>query len=124
MQRLTSLTLAAAVALASLGPTAAMAQGYQPYQPGPYQPGPYQPGPYQPGPYQQGPGYDHHDDGPGTGHHDWRKGDRFYGDRNRVDWRYHHLSPPLRGYEWVRDGDQFMLIGIRSGVIAEVLQNR
>jgi len=105
MKRLTSLTLAAAVTLASLGTTAAMAQPYQPYPPGP--------------------GYDHHDQRPGYGpDHHWRQGDRFYGDRNRIDWRYHHLRPPPRGYEWVQDGGQFVLIGIASGVIADVLLNR
>jgi Ni/Co efflux regulator RcnB len=105
MKRLISLTLAAGLAMASLGSTAAVAQPFQPY----------------------GQGYDHHDHdhGPGYGpEHHWRQGDRFYGDRNRVDWRHHHLRPPPRGYEWVQDGGQFVLIGISSGVIADILLNR
>jgi len=105
MKRLTSLTLAAGLAMACLGSTAAMAQPYQPYGPAP--------------------GYDHRDHGPGYGpEHHWRDGDRFYGDRHRVDWRYHHLRPPPPGYEWVQDGGQFVLIGIASGVIADILLNR
>jgi opacity protein-like surface antigen len=103
MKRFTTIAAAAALALASFG-SAAMAQPYQPYSPGP--------------------GYDHHDHGPGYGDHHWRQGDRFYGDRNRVDWRYLHLRPPPRGYEWVQDGRQYVLIGIASGVIADVLLNR
>jgi Ni/Co efflux regulator RcnB len=105
MKRVTSLTLAAAVALATLGSTAAMAQPYQPYAPGP--------------------GYDRHDhDNDYARDHHWRQGDRFHGDRNRVDWRYHHLRQPPRGYEWVQDGRQFVLIGIGSGIIADVIVNR
>jgi hypothetical protein len=79
MKRFTSLTLAAAVAMACLGSTAAMAQPYQPYP--------------------QGPGYDHHDRDRGQGYgrdHHWRQGDRFYGDRNHVDWRSDHLRRPPR----------------------------
>ncbi len=104
MKRLTSCALAAAIAAGSLGVSAAQAQPYQPYGPGP-------------GYGHEGPGY-----GP-PGHH-WRDGDRFYGDRHGIDWRYHHLRPPPRGYEWVQDGRQFVLIGIASGVIADVLLNR
>jgi Ni/Co efflux regulator RcnB len=114
MRRLFSRSLGAAVAAALIGATAAQAQPYQPYP--------------------QGPGYGHQDydhgdrdnHGPGYGppRHDWHRGDRFYGDRNRVDWRYHHLHRPPRGYEWVQDGRQFVLIGIGTGVIAEILVNR
>jgi Ni/Co efflux regulator RcnB len=109
MKRLASLSLAAVIAAASLGTTAAQAQQY----------------------YGQGPGYDHrhgddHDHGPGYGpqRHDWHRGDRFYGDRHGVDWRHHHLRRPPPGYEWVQDGGQFVLIGITSGVIADILLNR
>ncbi len=101
MKRFLSLSLAALLAAASIGASAAQAQQY----------------------YGQGPGYSH---GPGDGpqRHDWHRGDRFHGDRNRVDWRYHHLRRPPPGYEWVQDGRQFVLIGIASGVIADILLNR
>jgi Ni/Co efflux regulator RcnB len=111
MKRFLSLSLAAVIAAASVGTTAAQAQQYYGHGPGDGQgPG-----------YGHGPGY-----GPGYGpqRHDWHRGDRFYGDRNRLDWRYHHLRPPPPGYEWVQDGGQFVLIGIASGVIADILLNR
>jgi Ni/Co efflux regulator RcnB len=113
MKRFISLSLAAVIAAACLGTTAAQAQQYYGQGPG-----------YNHG---QGPGYNH---GPGYGpgygppRHDWHRGDRFYGDRNRLDWRYHHLRPPPPGYEWVQDGGQFVLIGIASGVVADILLNR
>jgi Ni/Co efflux regulator RcnB len=107
MKRLLSFTLAAAVAAASLGTTAAEAQQYYGQGPG----------------YAHGPGEDH---GPGYGppRHDWHRGERFYGDRHPMDWRYHHLHRPPPGYEWVRDGNQYVLIGISSGVIADIFLNR
>ena len=108
MKRFTSFVLAAAIAAGSLGITAAQAQ---PYPPPGAPPGP-------------GPGYGHQGPGYGPPGHHWRNGDRFYGDRHHVDWRYHHLRPPPPGYEWVQDGGQFVLIGIASGVIADILLNR
>jgi Ni/Co efflux regulator RcnB len=113
MKRFLAVSLAAVIAAASVGTAAAQAQQYDGHGPG------YSHGPgYGP---DRGPGY-----GPGDGphRHDWHRGDRFYGDRNQLDWRYHHLRPPPPGYEWVQDGGQFVLIGIASGVIADILLNR
>jgi Ni/Co efflux regulator RcnB len=56
----------------------------------------------------------------------WRRGDRlphYYRDHYRaVDWRYHRLRPPPRGYHYVRDdrGD-YLLVGIMTGVILGVI---
>jgi Ni/Co efflux regulator RcnB len=56
--------------------------------------------------------------------HNWRHGDRFTGSRHVVsDWNRYHASPPPRGYEWVQDGNELVLIGITSGIIASVLAN-
>lgn len=65
-----------------------------------------------------------HDGRPG----DWRQfrvGERF--ERGRawryapVDYRYYRLRPPPRGYRWVRNGDDAVLIGITSGIVASVI---
>ena len=70
-----------------------------------------------------------HDNGRHLGHYkqDWRRGDRlppaYRESRYYVnDYRYYRLGAPPRGYRWVRpyDGNQFMLVGINSGLIAQI----
>jgi len=52
----------------------------------------------------------------------WRRGDHFNGNRDVVqDWQGHHLHRPPSGYEWVQDGNQFVLIAITSGIIASII---
>ncbi|MFT4182925.1 MAG: RcnB family protein [Rhizobium sp.] len=44
-------------------------------------------------------------------------------DRHRaakIDYRRHHLSAPPRGYHWVRINNNFLLVGITSGLISKV----
>ncbi|MDR3521787.1 MAG: RcnB family protein [Acidocella sp.] len=102
MKKFIATTVGAVFALVSVGSSAALAQPYQ--QP-----------------------YDHHDDhgnypgGPQDHDHHWHHGDRFYGNRNVVDWRYHHLHEPPYGYEWVQDGHSFVLLNIGTGYIANVV---
>jgi hypothetical protein len=106
MKRLLSKTFATAIALTALASTAALAQ---PYPPGP-PPGYYPP----PGP---GPGH-------GPGWHRWHRGERFYGNRYVViNWPHYRLRPPPPGYQWVRTGRQFVLIGITSGIVADIIIN-
>ncbi|MGD9965043.1 MAG: RcnB family protein [Hyphomonadaceae bacterium] len=56
----------------------------------------------------------------------WRRGDRlpsyYRGYYDEVDWRYHRLRPPPRGYHYVRDdrGD-YLLVGIATGVILGII---
>lgn len=54
---------------------------------------------------------------------DWRRGQKYSGwrHRQRVDWRRHHLRRPDRGQEWIRVGNDYILISILSGVIAGVI---
>jgi Ni/Co efflux regulator RcnB len=65
--------------------------------------------------------------GRGVGpNHEYYRGDRLpaeYRHRNYVvnDWRGHHLSAPPRGYHWVQSGNDYVLIAIASGVIAQLL---
>lgn len=56
----------------------------------------------------------------------WAKGQRF--DRNRAsnyrvvnNYRDYRLSAPPRGYQWVRSGNDAVLIAITSGIIGAVV---
>ncbi|NKI99255.1 RcnB family protein [Novosphingobium sp. SG707] len=56
----------------------------------------------------------------------FRKGERF--DRRRapnyavVDYhRYRRLGPPPRGYQWVRSGNDAVLVAITTGIVARVI---
>ena len=56
----------------------------------------------------------------------FRKGDRF--DRRyarnyrQIDYRsYKRLKAPPRGYQYVRSGNDVLLVGITSGIVASVL---
>jgi Ni/Co efflux regulator RcnB len=37
------------------------------------------------------------------------------------DWRLHRLAPPPRGYQWVQVGPDYVLVAIRTGVIAQIV---
>jgi Ni/Co efflux regulator RcnB len=57
---------------------------------------------------------------------DWRRGDRFDYRRARNyqvinDWRGYHLKAPPRGYHYVRSGNDAVLVGITTGIIAGIL---
>lgn len=59
---------------------------------------------------------------------DWRRGERLPAEyRHRQyyvnDWHGHHLSAPPRGYRWVQHGNDYVLVAVASGVIAELLLN-
>jgi Ni/Co efflux regulator RcnB len=57
----------------------------------------------------------------------WSRGDRlpeqYRQDRYAVtDWQQHNLRTPPRGYRWVRnDNDQYVLAGVTSGIIVEIV---
>ena len=61
------------------------------------------------------------------GDHRWVRGERFYPVYGRSyvvgDWYRYHLSRPPYGYHWVRYGDDFLLVALGSGIIADVLLN-
>jgi Ni/Co efflux regulator RcnB len=62
---------------------------------------------------------------PGPGGH-WQRGNRMapeYRTQHYVvnDWRAHRLSAPPRGYQWVQNGSDFVLVAIATGVIASVV---
>jgi len=39
------------------------------------------------------------------------------------DYHRYHLRPPPRGYEWRQVGDDYLLIALASGLIAEIISN-
>ena len=39
------------------------------------------------------------------------------------DWRGHRLSAPPRGYHWVQNGGDYLLVAITTGVILQLLLN-
>jgi Ni/Co efflux regulator RcnB len=60
--------------------------------------------------------------------HEWRRGERLPAEfRHRQyfvnDWRGHHLSAPPRGHRWVQHGNDYVLVAVASGVIAQLLLN-
>ena len=61
--------------------------------------------------------------------HNFHRGDRLpaeYRHRQYVvdDWRGHNLSAPPRGYHWVQNGADYLLVGIATGVIMQLFLGR
>lgn len=56
----------------------------------------------------------------------WKRGQRMYDWRRyeRVDYRRHKLRTPPRGYQWVRDGNDYLMISVASGLIASIIAGR
>lgn len=55
----------------------------------------------------------------------WSKGARLdRGERRSVvsDYRRYHLSKPPRGQQWVKVDNDYLLIGIATGIIASIVQ--
>lgn len=54
--------------------------------------------------------------------HPWERGHRYYGPVYEVrDYRSYRLRPPPRGYHWVRDDNDYLLIGIGTGIILDMV---
>lgn len=67
-------------------------------------------------------------DNRGPQYRNWRKGDRFDARYARnygaIDYRrYRGLRPPPRGYRYVRSGNDAVLVGITTGIVAAVIAN-
>lgn len=73
--------------------------------------------------------YDRHDGRPGGGpDHRWTRGSRVpyeYRTNHYVvnDWRGHRLSSPPRGYHWIQNGSDYLLVAVATGVIASMVLN-
>ncbi len=130
--RFTKTLLSGATALALLASPALAQQGPGQDHQGPGMMGPAGQPPHNEdhGP-QGGPGnmgyQDNHNDyhhGPSGPNGHWARGDHYNGSRVVIahgDWNRYHLHAPPPGYEWVRSGDQFVMIAITSGIIASII---
>lgn len=140
MTRWNTSAVAAAVAL-TLGLSATLAQAQPDHRRGP--PGHSQGhGPDRHDRYDRHDRHDRHDrdmrrPGPPPPHfhggrhgagpnHNWVRGSRVppqYRTRHYVvnDWRGHRLSAPPRGYNWVQNGGDYLLVAIATGVIAQII---
>lgn len=72
--------------------------------------------------------YDRNDDRTHNQYRSWNRGDRFdsrYARNYRVisSPRNYRLHDAPRGYRWVQSGNDALLVGITTGVIASVLAN-
>ena len=82
-------------------------------------------------------GYSHYDNGPGNGHgnghayghrYHWARGQRLPDEyrRNQYvvnDWRSRRLRQPPRGYQWVQADNQYVLVAVATGIIADLILN-
>ena len=71
--------------------------------------------------------YGHYSGGNGS-YYQMRRGERLaahYRDQRYVvrDWRGHRLHQPQYGYQWVQAGNDYALVAIATGLIAQVLLN-
>ncbi|HEY4092072.1 MAG TPA: RcnB family protein [Luteibacter sp.] len=71
--------------------------------------------------YGHGPAYYHRPPPPPRYYGHWERGHRYYG-RNVVVYDYgsYRLRPPPRGYHWVRENNDFLLVAIATGVIFDI----
>lgn len=58
----------------------------------------------------------------------WSRGDRLYSSYRQpqyyvTDYRRYHLRRPPHGYRWTRVNNDFILVAISSGIIADVMMN-
>ncbi|MEO9340426.1 RcnB family protein [Mesorhizobium sp. SB112] len=54
----------------------------------------------------------------------WKKGGKYGGQGSAVsDHRQHNLKAPPKGHRWVRDGNDFILVAIGTGIIASITSN-
>ncbi|EKF42554.1 hypothetical protein NA8A_10843 [Nitratireductor indicus C115] len=52
----------------------------------------------------------------------WKKGGKYTGKGSVVaNYGNHKLKAPAKGYRWMRDGDEFLLVRIGSGLIVEIV---
>jgi Ni/Co efflux regulator RcnB len=54
----------------------------------------------------------------------WRRGEHYRDWRRHEavrDWRRHGLHRPGRGQEWIRVGNDYLLVGIASGIIGALV---
>lgn len=77
--------------------------------------------------HDRGPGWSRGGWAPQPGWRQFRRGERFYASRAPNYYvindyrRWDRLRPPPRGYHWVRSGNDALMVGIASGIVASVI---
>ena len=62
---------------------------------------------------------------PKAGKQHWKQGGKYSGKGSRVsNYRQHDLKAPPKGHRWVRDGSDFLLVAVGTGVIASIVNGR
>jgi len=62
---------------------------------------------------------------PKAAEREWKKGGKYSGKGSRIsNYRQHNLKAPPEGHRWVRDGNDFLLVAIGTGVIASIVNGR
>ncbi|MGY3232645.1 Ni/Co efflux regulator RcnB [Luteibacter sp. HA06] len=70
--------------------------------------------------YDNGPSYYHRPPPPRYYGH-WERGHRYYGGNTVVyDYGSYRLRPPPRGYHWVRENNDFLLVAVATGIIFDI----
>jgi Ni/Co efflux regulator RcnB len=70
--------------------------------------------------YYNGPAYYHRPPPPRYYGH-WERGHRYYGGNTVVyDYGSYRLRPPPRGYHWVRENNDFLLVAVATGIIFDI----
>ncbi|MCB1469656.1 MAG: RcnB family protein [Rhizobiaceae bacterium] len=62
-----------------------------------------------------------------TQHRHWKRGDRYSDWRRHQqvrDWHRHGLRRPGRGQEWIRVGNDYLLVSLASDIIAGLIAGR
>ena len=61
-------------------------------------------------------------------HRRWARGERlpdtYWRHHRYVDYRTHHLRRPPRGYQWVEVDNNYILVALTTGLIAELVNAR
>lgn len=54
----------------------------------------------------------------------WKKGGKYRGQGAPLsDYRRHNLKTPPKGHRWVRDGNDFILVAIGTGIITSIINS-
>ncbi|KJV26872.1 RcnB family protein [Luteibacter yeojuensis] len=71
--------------------------------------------------YYHGPSYYHRPPPPPRYYGHWERGHRYYGPNVVVyDYGSYRLRQPPRGYHWVRENNNFLLVAIATGIIVDM----
>ncbi|MBZ8134516.1 hypothetical protein CLD20_14645 [Afifella sp. IM 167] len=54
----------------------------------------------------------------------WHRGEHYRGKARTVeDYRARGLKAPPKGYHWVRDGDEYLMVAISTGIVSAIVRS-